>query len=283
MTNPYWLLDYSKKHFSQLGEDGILEKMLEMLPDRDKWCVEFGAWDGEYLSNTCHFIKNHGFSAVLIEGNAEKAAALAEKFKNNPGIHCKAQYVGWAGGNDLDSILKTTPIPQHFDLLSIDIDGNDYHVWKAVDHYRPKIVIIEYNPTIPNGVNFVQEARADLHHGCSIDALCELGKQKGYELVCANKLNAFFVDKKYFGLFQIERNTPHDLRIDQSNVTWIFCGYDGQLMLRGYQKLPWHNYPIDEKDIQQLPGVIRKYPPTYTKLQKRLLSAYKRILGKMQR
>lgn len=281
MTDPCWLLDHAKQYYSQWGEDGILEKILETLPDRDKWCVEFGAWDGEYLSNTYHFIKSHHFSAVLIEGDKQKAADLAKKFSDKPNIHCKAQYVGWESGSSLDTILGTTPIPQNFDLLSIDIDGNDYYVWKAVDKYRPKVVIIEFNPTIPNGVNFVQEANGAVHQGCSVDALYELGKQKGYELVCANKLNAFFVDKKYFHLFGIDRNTTHDLRKDQTTVTWIFSGYDGEVFLQGYQKLPWHNLKMQASKMQPLPRLLRKYPPTYNKLRKRLLSAYKRISGKM--
>ncbi len=45
-----WLLDYGKNVYSQTGEDGVIEKILDILPDRDSWCVEFGAWDGVHLS-----------------------------------------------------------------------------------------------------------------------------------------------------------------------------------------------------------------------------------------
>jgi hypothetical protein len=278
MTDPCWLLDHAKSHYSQTGEDGILEKILELLPERDEWCVEFGAWDGEYLSNTYHFVKNHGFSAVLIEGDPKKARALAKKFKDNSKIHCKSEYVGWTAGSNLDSILESTPIPRNFDLLSIDIDGNDYHVWKAVKKFSPKIVVIEFNPTVPNGINFVQKADPLVHQGCSIDALRDLGKEKGYELICVTAGNAFFIDERYFGLFKISNNTTHDLRRDQSFVTWFFSGYDGTVFLDGYQRLPWHGCDIRPSAVQPLPAFLRKFPGAYNWFQRRFLGIYRRIV-----
>jgi hypothetical protein len=73
--DPAWLLDFARNDFSQAGEDGVLEKILELLPEtQDRWCDEFGAWDGEYLSNTASLIKNKGFSAVMIEANRSRFA-----------------------------------------------------------------------------------------------------------------------------------------------------------------------------------------------------------------
>ena len=87
-------------------------------------------------------------------------------------------FVGFTAADGLDAILARTPIPADFDVLSIDIDGNDYHVWNAVARYKPRVVVIEYNPTIPAAVDFVQPADMSINQGASITAQARLGKQK---------------------------------------------------------------------------------------------------------
>ena len=69
-NKPEWLLDYKVDVFSQSGEDGIIQKILEIIPDKNNWSAEFRAWDGVYLSNVVDLIKNTGYSAVLIEGSS---------------------------------------------------------------------------------------------------------------------------------------------------------------------------------------------------------------------
>ena len=67
------LKQYAENKHSQFGEDGIIQKVFEVLPDqKEKWCVEFGAWDGKFLSNTHELIANHNWKGVLIEGNKKK-------------------------------------------------------------------------------------------------------------------------------------------------------------------------------------------------------------------
>ena len=77
-------------------------------------------------------------------------------FEDNKSIVAVNRYVSSKGGNSLDNILSKTKIPRNFDVLSIDIDGNDYFVWENLKEYQPKIVCIEFNPTIPNEIEFVQ-------------------------------------------------------------------------------------------------------------------------------
>ena len=270
-----WLLDFKHDEYSQTGEDGIVEKILEVLPHNDRWCVEFGAWDGIHLTNTRHLILSKDFSAVLIEANKKKFQDLqrnydAQKSRVIP-LNC---FVGYGDDDNLDVILRETPIPQDFDFLSIDIDGNDYHVWKKVEYYRPKIVVIEFNPTIPMEVKFVQQASPVINQGSSLLSLVELGKEKGYELVCVLTFNAFFVRKEDFHLFQIESNAPQDLRTDLSAVTYFFTGFDGRVFLQGACKLPWHGIELNDSDVQQLPRFIRKYPGEYTYFQKIVFSLF---------
>ena len=150
---------YSRNEYSQHGEDGIIERLLELISqnsDLDKWCVEFGAWDGVYLSNTCNLIKRADYNAVLIEGNAKKYEELCDNF---PQVSVRKfnRFVSLAGKDSLDSILSETDIPSNFDFLSIDIDGCDYHIFDSLEHYIPKTICVEFNPTIPNSIEFVQD------------------------------------------------------------------------------------------------------------------------------
>ncbi|RZB36739.1 MAG: hypothetical protein SRB2_01818 [Desulfobacteraceae bacterium Eth-SRB2] len=153
--SPTWLLDFKSDTYSQTGEDGIIKKILEIIPQNDKWCVDFGAWDGLYLSNTRNLIEAKCYSAILIEGNKIKFAELQKNYAQNKNVITINRFVGFENENNLDQILKMTPIQNDFDFLSIDIDGNDYHVWKAMSDYNPKIVCIEFNPTIPTEIEFI--------------------------------------------------------------------------------------------------------------------------------
>src|SRR5262249_4602970 len=161
-------------------------------------------------------------------------------------------------------------IPLDFDFLSIDIDGNDYHVWNAVARYRPKVVCIEFNPTVPTEVHWVQRADPRLKQGASLLAVAELGKEKGYELVSVLPWNAIFVRAEYFPLFEIADNRPERLRTDLTRVTYLFSGYDGTVLLAGAQRLPFHGLEFRQEDVQILPRMLRRYILDYSWAQQRL-------------
>lgn len=280
MTRPdTWLLEHRSDTYSQCGEDGVILKIIEMLPESDRWCVEFGAWDGKVLSNTRNLIENHGFSAVLIEADPLKFDDLSSHYSGRENVITLKKRVGFNPDDGLDSILSSTPIGKDFDFLSIDIDGNDFHVWKAIEKYQPKIVCIEFNPTIPTEVEFVQEAHPEVAQGSSLLSLAELGRKKGYELVSVLPFNAVFVRAGYFPLFQIEDNSPRALRTDFQYVTHFFTGYDGTSFLRGNLVMPWHHLPYSEARVQHLPKRLRKYPASYTEFEKRFF----RLLVKFRR
>jgi hypothetical protein len=192
---------------------------------------------------------------------------------------------------NLDVILAGTPVPKDFDFLSIDVDGNDYHLWKAISSYSPKVVCIEFNPTIPTDVSFLQPADPSVRQGAGLLPLVELGKVKGYELVCVLQFNAFFVKSGDFQLFGISDNRAETLRKDLSLITYVFCGYDGQMFLSGFKRLPWHRLPMNASRIQHLPSFLRKYPDDYSALErfvfdllffrKRLLQGIRPALGRL--
>lgn len=269
-----WLLDFKFDKYSQMGEDGIIEKILKTLPKNGKWCVEFGAWDGQYLSNTRNLIESQDYAAILIEGSKTKFKELEKNYAQNPKVITLNQFVGFEKKDNLDQILTKTSIPIDFDFLSIDIDGNDYYVWKTMTKYQPKAVCIEFNPTIPTEVKFIQKADNSVNQGSSLLSLVELGKEKGYELVAVLSVNAFFVKSEYYPLFQIEDNRPEVLRTNLDFVTYLFSGYDGQVFLQGFKKLPWHGFEFHEERIQFLPKFLRKYPCNYNLVEKMLAAAF---------
>ena len=141
---------------------------------------------------------------------------------------------------------------------------------------------IEFNPTIPTELDFVQRADPTVTQGASLLALTRLGSKKGYELVAVTAWNAIFVRAEYFPLFQIANNQPAALREDVSTVTYIFCGYDGNIFLSGHGFLPWHQLRYSGR-VRQIPRIFRKYPDDFGGLTRKAFHAYKKLLKFLKR
>lgn len=265
---PTWPLDHARNVYSQAGEDGVAEAILRELPRRNNWIVEFGAWDGVHLSNSRYFLKDLGFSGVLIEGSAERFADLDALYADRSDVFAVNAFVRTSGTDTLDEIMASTPIPADPDYLSIDIDGNDYHVWKSLQRYRPKLVCIEFNPTVPSEVSWAQPDDFSLKRGAGIRALVELAEAKGYELAAATTANAFFVDAELFPALGISDNSIETLRQDTSYVTHVFTGYDGAVVRLGSDMLPWHGMPMRFAGRQELPAYLRHFPLDYSAPQR---------------
>jgi hypothetical protein len=272
------LIDYSHTIYSQYGEDGIVDVILEKLPNRDGWCVEFGAWDGIYLSNTRALIENKGYNAVLIEADAVSFSKLKVNCAQFAGVIAIQAFVGFSQEDGLDSILAQTPCPIGFDFLSIDVDGNDIHIWRAITTYRPKLVCIEFNPTVPTGVFFEQRPDPRVNQGCSLSSIVQLGKEKGYELVCVNHANAFFVTQELFSLFEIADNSAAALRPCDAARVMVFYGFDGTLLFSDKFWLHWHGLEVPPTEIQLLPKMLRKYPLSYSRMERFLFKSFRNFL-----
>lgn len=232
-----FLQEFRRNINSQFGEDGIIEKIFEIVPPANRWAVEFGAWDGLHLSNTCHLVRDLGWNGVMIEGSAEKFAELTENFGHLDDAHLVHALVGFERGkNSLDDVLATTACPRDVDLVSIDIDGSDHHVWRSMVRYRPRVVVIEFNPSVPNDVIFVQDRDMDIHQGASLAAMVELGKQKKYELVATTNCNAFFVREELYEAFGIDDNSIDAMH--PNVIGRIFHGYDGTVYTK-MRPLQW--------------------------------------------
>jgi len=254
-----WLLKHRRDVTSQCGEDGILEKIFEVIGDHGKVCVELGAWDGVHCSNTHALLRDRGWSGYLIEANADRFKELQRTYRDNPRATLIHRFVDLdPGRGTLDEILAEHACPREIDLLSIDIDGNDYYLWESMPEPTAKVVLIEFNPTVPNDVVFVQERSASVHQGCSLLALTELAEKKGYELVCATDWNALFVRLELFPLFKIEDNSLEAMYHPRMDGR-IFHGYDGTVHVVGMPGLMWHGVKLSHENFQVLPPHLRVY------------------------
>ena len=255
-----WLLAHQSNTTSQDGEDGIIKAIFSVVGPRNRWCVEIGAWDGRNHSNTWRLVAEEGWSTVLIEGERARFEDLQRNHAPHDGrVFGINSFAGFTPGNTLDDLLKQTPIPADPDLIVIDIDGNDWHMWRSLTEHRPAVLVIEFNPTIPNDVVYIQDLNPSVQQGCSLRALIALGKEKGYELVCATRWNAFFVRSDLFGLFNIADNSI-DAMYEPAFETKIFQMYDGTFGFAGNMHMLWHNIPLSQEDFQVLPVHLRRFP-----------------------
>lgn len=254
-----WVKEHSATRYAQDGEDGLLDAIFVAVGCTKGFCVDVGAWDGVRVSNTYNLIRR-GWGGLLIEPDQRRFRSLVANMRPFHDVRCRRTAVSIAGSSSLDSLLEAEGVPRDFELLSIDVDGMDYHLWAALKSFAPKVVVIEYNPTIPNGVEFIQKPDPRVRHGSSIKSLCQLAARKGYELVAATAANAIFLRGDLFRSLGVEDNSVAALRDDGPMTTSLFQGIDGTLMIAGNRRLIWQDLPIDEKRIQVVPKLLRRHP-----------------------
>jgi len=204
---------------SQCGEDGIIEAIFRHLGIEKGTAVEFGAWDGERHANTFALVRR-GWRVALIEGNEGRFQALRQKTQDNPNVVAVKAWVRPTGEYSLDSILDRASV-HDIDFLSVDIDGDDYHVLASLER-KPKVVCVEINPSVPPPVALI--GRQGTAEGSSITAFDTLMRGRGYSLVHTTTLNAFFVRQDIAERFV--RVTPAD-SFDYRHARFVISFYDG--------------------------------------------------------
>jgi hypothetical protein len=197
-----------------LIDEGLIEEIIiRIIKPFSHFCIEFGAGNGVDHSNVRNLIARHGFGALLIDANDRLAKELQANYRDNPDVKTVQAFIY---AETIESLFEANGVPAEPDLLVIDIDGNDYHVWKSITRYRPRVVIIEYNPSYLPGEYFVKEYEPDFvwngddYYNASITPLVELGKEKGYSLIhcVTGGDNLYFVRDDLFHLFDIPDNSP---------------------------------------------------------------------------
>jgi hypothetical protein len=132
-------------------------------------------------------------------------------------------------------------------------------MWESLSTFSPRLISIEFNPTVPNDIIFIQDNDPTINQGCSLAALIELAQSKSYELVATTSWNAFFVKKELFEKFDIEDNSINAMHDTAHLESRLFQCYDGSLVLVGCKHLLWHDVGIASEDIQVLPKALRKF------------------------
>lgn len=202
LQNELCLERYGYKAFSQNDEDGIIEEIFRRIVCHSKVFVEFGVEDG--LESNCHLLLHKGWTGLWIEGNQEYYEQIRYKFR--PMIRQGTLKVenAFITRENINGLIRSAGISGKIGLLSIDVDGNDYYIWEAVDAVAPAVVVIEYNGKFPPSVDWKMAYdrnhmwKGTDWHGASLKALQLLGEKKGYQLVgtSMNGANAFFVKKE---------------------------------------------------------------------------------------
>jgi hypothetical protein len=203
---------------SQTDEDGIIEAIFEDIPPRSRFFVEFGIgpnWlDPTYekgIEGNCVLLREKGWTGLFMDGG-----------EHPEHYDIKREFIT---AMNINGLLRKYGTPEHVDIVSIDVDGQDFWIWMALD-YRPTLIICEYNPNFFNAHDSVTVAydpnfRWDTtkYYGASLGALVKLAADKDYKLVYANGVNGFFVRRDMLA-------NPDDFDEKQLLVSLDQHGYD---------------------------------------------------------
>jgi hypothetical protein len=214
--------------YSQHGEDAIIRRLCELIPTPHKLCVEFGAFDGKSLSNTFYLVANLGWRAIYIEADKRRFRKLRETASEFSRIQALSILVTPSGPSSLDAILSQQSAPSDFEVLSIDVDGADYEIWEGLSNFRPSIVIVEHNQTMPPGFEYVDRGGRGFI-GSSAISLYRLARRKGYDLVECTTTNSIFLREDLFAVAKLKPRTVAEA-FDQSDVCYVFRNYAGDLV-----------------------------------------------------
>lgn len=232
---------HEKKIYSQNGEDGIIEYVFSKIGTSNKFSVEFGVGNG-FECNTVYLLEKLGWKGLMmdygsdsnynwkkiikkawsyknlgIRKNIEKYRNFSKKLKiqnerlENFTFNIKNERVT---AENIENLFEKYNVPKNFDLLSIDVDFNDYWIWKSITNYFPRVVVIEYNSSISPEKSLVvpydSNAKWDGTNffGASLLALKKLGQEKGYTLLGCddNGVNAFFCKDEFVSDFNSDIN-----------------------------------------------------------------------------
>ena len=198
-NQPQALAPFGFKAYSQYTEDGILDEIFRRIGETDRTFVEFGVGNG--LENNTMYRLACGWRGVWFDGDKESCETISKSHAELIDSSRLSLQQKWLTSSTVEQEFTAAKISHEFDLLSIDIDGNDFWVWQAISNFSPRVIVIEYNaglgPTVdwkmPNGMEHASNCKRSF--GASLKAFELLGRQKGYALVACelSGVNAFFV------------------------------------------------------------------------------------------
>jgi hypothetical protein len=198
-ADPKRLLRYGFKVYSQCDEDGIIQEIFKRIETTNRIFVEFGVETG-IECNTVKLLLE-GWRGLWLDGDDKNFEHITTHFKSFVDGGHLAVRRSFITAENINALISDGGLRGPIDLLSIDIDNNDYWVWKAIEVIEPRVVVIEYNATLRPPLSLVvpynpqQTWSGSNYFGASLEALVKLGRTKGYRLVGCNFAgsNAFFV------------------------------------------------------------------------------------------
>ena len=254
MKNPKSLESYGYKVYSQNDEDGIIHEIFSRIGTTNKKFIEFGVQDG--LESNTHLLLFYGWNGLWIEGSNEFCNTIQTKFK--PVIATGQLKIknAFITKENINALFSESGFTDEIDLLSIDIDGNDWYVWESINVVNPRVVIAEYNGKFPPDLEWCQAYNPE-HvwdgsdwHGASLKAFEKLGRKKGYRLVGTDLrgCNAFFVRNDLSKDLFYEDDTAealyNPLRCGLSFITNHPAKYCLALQKDGLGLLNYQNYEL---------------------------------------
>lgn len=202
------LTPFELRVFSQNGEDGVLAEILRRVGVASRFFVEIGAASSE--ANCLLLADVFGWHGLFLDASDKQVTLLQAKYASAAGVTVRQARVT---PENIERTFAAAAVPEQLDVLSIDVDGDDYHLWEAVDASRPRIVVIEYNAALGAERELIQprgETVGTAFYGASIRALESLAARKGYRLVHTELTgnNAFFVRDDLPGDFPPSADVP---------------------------------------------------------------------------
>ena len=199
LQDSMFLESYGYKVYSQNDEDGILQEIFDRIGTETKKFVEFGVQDG--LECNSHYLLHKGWTGLWLEGSEPFYRQIQEKFASVIADGKLKTDNAFITRENINALLDRNGMTGEIDLLCIDLDGNDYHVWDAISRVAPRVVCMEYNGKFPPDCEWVMPYcsnhvwQGNDYFGASLKSLEKLGTRKGYQLVGTNitGVNAFFV------------------------------------------------------------------------------------------
>jgi hypothetical protein len=265
-------MDYRQAEFrvfSQWGEDGIIQYLLRYVSIARPIFVEFGV-ENYTESNTRFLLTNNQWAGLVIDGSSENIDYI-RRDQIYWASNLKAEH-SFITEDNINQLLSKNGIYGDIGLLSVDIDGNDYWVWRAINAISPRIIICEYNShfgptaevTTPYDAAFVRDSAhfSKIYYGASISALTSLASTRGYSLVASNSVgnNIFFVRNDLVGKLPVispaqayRRAEFREYHDEDGNLTYD----DFEARLKKIAHLPLYDLKAKVlKKISDIPDVI---------------------------
>lgn len=199
------------KVFSQWGDDGIIQYLIHHLDIPNKTFIEFGV-ENYTEANTRFLLINNNWSGLIMDGSQKNMDQVrVDEIFWKYDLQVKDVFVT---AENINELIASTNFNSEVGILHIDIDGNDFWVWKAINNIKPIIVIVEYNSvfgddapyTVPYNPSFYRTTAhySNLYYGTSLLSLCDLAEEKGYHFIGCNSNgnNAYFIRKDKISIFK---------------------------------------------------------------------------------